>query len=47
MKIAEFSVKNYQFTLIIFVLMIALGVNALINMPRGEDPEMVQEIEDR
>ena len=42
MKIAEFSVKNYQFTLIIFVLMIALGVNALLNMPRGEDPEMVQ-----
>jgi multidrug efflux pump subunit AcrB len=42
MKIAEFSVKNYQFTLIIFVLMIALGVNSLLNMPRGEDPEMVQ-----
>ncbi len=42
MKIAEFSVKNYQFTLIIFVLMIALGANSLINMPRGEDPEMVQ-----
>ena len=42
MKIVEFSVKNYQFTLIIFVLMIALGVNSLLNMPRGEDPEMVQ-----
>jgi multidrug efflux pump subunit AcrB len=39
MKIAEFSVKNYQFTLIMFVLLIALGVTSLINMPRGEDPE--------
>jgi multidrug efflux pump subunit AcrB len=39
MKIAEFSVKNYQFTLIIFVLLIALGLNSLFNMPRGEDPE--------
>ncbi|MBS1487972.1 MAG: efflux RND transporter permease subunit [Bacteroidetes bacterium] len=39
MKIAEFSVKNWQFTLIIFVLMVALGLNSLFNMPRGEDPE--------
>lgn len=39
MKIAEFSVKNYQFTLIIFVLLLALGLNSLFNMPRGEDPE--------
>ncbi len=42
MKIAEFSVKNYQFTLIIFVLVLALGLNSLFNMPRGEDPEMEQ-----
>jgi multidrug efflux pump subunit AcrB len=39
MKIAEFSVKNYQFTLIIFVLLLVLGLNSLFNMPRGEDPE--------
>jgi len=39
MRIAEFSVKNYQFTLIIFVLLLALGLNSLFNMPRGEDPE--------
>lgn len=39
MKITEFSVKNWQFTLIIFILLVALGVNSLINMPRGEDPE--------
>lgn len=39
MRIAEFSVKNWQFMLIIFVLMLALGVNSLLTMPRGEDPE--------
>jgi len=39
MRIAEFSVKNWQFMLVIFVLMLALGVNSLMNMPRGEDPE--------
>lgn len=39
MKIAEFSVKNWQFTLIVFVMMLALGLNSLLNMPRGEDPE--------
>jgi multidrug efflux pump subunit AcrB len=39
MRIAEFSVKNYQFTLIVFALVLAMGLNALINMPRGEDPE--------
>jgi multidrug efflux pump subunit AcrB len=41
MKIAEFSVKNYQFTLIIFILLLALGLNSLFNMPRGEDPETI------
>jgi multidrug efflux pump subunit AcrB len=39
MRIAEFSVKNYQFTLIIFALLLAMGLSSLINMPRGEDPE--------
>lgn len=39
MKISEFAVKNYQFTLIIFVLVLGLGLNSLFNMPRGEDPE--------
>lgn len=39
MKITDFSVKNYQFTLIIFVMLIAIGINSLLNMPRGEDPD--------
>lgn len=38
MKIAAFSVKNYQFTIIIFLMIIALGVSSLLNMPKSEDP---------
>lgn len=38
MSLTSFSVKNYQFTIILFVLALALGCNALVNMPRGEDP---------
>ncbi len=40
MKISEYAVKNYQFTLIIFVMIIALGITTIINMPRSEDPEL-------
>ena len=40
MKITDFSVKNYQFTLIVFVMLIAIGMNSLFNMPRGEDPDI-------
>jgi len=39
MKITDFSVKNYQFTLIVFVMLIAIGLNSFFNMPRGEDPD--------
>lgn len=38
MKISQYAVKNYQFTLVIFVMAIALGLNTLFNMPRSEDP---------
>ncbi len=34
----KFFVKNWQFTLVIFVAVMVLGINALMNMPRGEDP---------
>lgn len=40
MQIAAFSVKNYQFTLIVFVMLAALGLSSLLNMPKAEDPEM-------
>lgn len=40
MKITDYAVKNYQFTLVIFLMAIALGVTTLFNMPRSEDPEI-------
>lgn len=40
MKISEFSVKNYQFTLIMFLMAAAVGVTTLFTMPRSEDPEI-------
>lgn len=40
MKISEYSVKNYQFTLIMFLMAVALGVTTLLTMPRSEDPEI-------
>jgi multidrug efflux pump subunit AcrB len=39
MNISEFSVKNWQFMLVMFIGVVALGLNSLFNMPRGEDPE--------
>ncbi|WP_266363536.1 efflux RND transporter permease subunit [Tellurirhabdus rosea] len=41
MNLSEFSVKNWQFMLVLFVAVVALGVNSLLTMPRGEDPEFV------
>lgn len=38
MKITNFSVRNYQFTLIIFLLVAVVGVLTLFTMPRSEDP---------
>ncbi len=38
MKISSYAVKNYQFTLVIFLMAIAVGVSTLLNMPRSEDP---------
>ncbi len=38
MKLSEFSVKNYQFTIVVFLMVLGLGVTSLLNMPRGEDP---------
>lgn len=38
MKISEFAVKNYQFTLVIFLMTVAVGLTTFFNMPRSEDP---------
>ena len=40
MKISNYAVKNYQFTLIMFVMVIVLGVTTIMDMPRAEDPDM-------
>ena len=40
MKISDYAVKNYQFTLVIFIMIIVLGITTVMNMPRSEDPEM-------
>lgn len=40
MKISEYAVKNYQFTLVIFIMIIVLGVTTILNMPRSEDPDL-------
>lgn len=38
MKLTEFSVRKYQFTVILFLMAAALGVNALRTIPQAEDP---------
>lgn len=40
MKISDYAVKNYQFTLVIFMMAIVVGITTLFNMPRSEDPEI-------
>src|SRR4030095_14879589 len=38
MKIAEMSVKHYQFTVLMFAMLVVLGVTSWLSIPRGEDP---------
>lgn len=38
MNISTFSVRQWQFTLVVFALLIAMGVNAFFDIPRAEDP---------
>lgn len=40
MKLPEFAVKNYQFTLVAFLGVLALGLYSLFTMPRSEDPDI-------
>ena len=39
MDLIKYPIKNYQFTLIMVLMIIAVGVNTILNMPRAEDPE--------
>lgn len=38
MRISDFSIKNYQFTIVIFLLLSAIGLSAYKAIPRTEDP---------
>ena len=40
MNITSFFVRNHQFTLVVFLMIIALSVFTLLQMPRAEDPEI-------
>jgi multidrug efflux pump subunit AcrB len=40
MKLTSFFVKNYQFTLVVFLMIVVVSVTTLLNMPRAEDPEI-------
>ena len=40
MKITEFSVKNFQFTIVCFCLLIGVGIASLLTIPRTEDPAL-------
>ena len=39
MKISESAVKNYQFTVVIFIFLIAVGIYSFLSIPQAEDPE--------
>ena len=38
MRIAEFSVRNRQFTLVVFFALLVMGAYSIVTIPRAEDP---------
>jgi multidrug efflux pump subunit AcrB len=40
MRLLEFPVRNYQFTVVLFAMLVALGVSSWFAIPRGEDPPL-------
>lgn len=38
MKLPEIAIENRQFTIILFLLILMIGLNSFFNMPRTEDP---------
>jgi len=38
MKVLDFSVRNFQFTVVVFAMLAALGASSWFAIPRGEDP---------
>src|SRR5690606_4775025 len=40
MDLIKYPIKNYQFTLIMVLMIMVIGVSSILTMPRAEDPEM-------
>lgn len=40
MRITAFFVKHYQFTLVVFLMVVVVSLTTMLNMPRAEDPEI-------
>jgi len=40
MNIIQYPIKNHQFTLLIALMILIVGVQTLLTMPRAEDPDM-------
>ncbi|MCR6721486.1 MAG: efflux RND transporter permease subunit [Chitinophagaceae bacterium] len=40
MRISEYSIRNYQFTLIMVLMVVAVAISTIFTMPRSEDPEL-------
>ena len=40
MKLPRLAIKNYPFTLVVFIMLFIMGVISVITMPRTEDPPM-------
>lgn len=38
--LTRFSIKNYQLTIAVFIMVAILGINSFLNMPRSEDPSI-------
>ncbi len=40
MKLPEISINNYQFTIVVFALLIIMGIASFLTIPRTEDPPL-------
>ncbi|MEH6305846.1 efflux RND transporter permease subunit [Olivibacter sp. CPCC 100613] len=40
MNLSSYAIKNSQFTLIMVIMVVVVGVSTMLSMPRAEDPEM-------
>lgn len=40
MKLPKIAINNYQFTLVLFILLLFAGLNSYFNMPRTENPSI-------